>query len=338
VYKTKLLKQIETYEEKSLDNYLRTLKIADAYKVDDDFVKQTRSKLPQLLFVRGRCYDVLCMTAFSNPPFPKNSTDAEQEEYRARFEEIGLKFQETAFDAYKSILGYAQQNYAVGDYVKHAYVRMYQKSPKEYGVKQEKAETRTVTSGPEWKCSVDTAPGWTGLEFNDEKWSGAHKVTLPSTIAIAGFPGKVPTTMWFGEGDPKSSVYKPATAVCFRRVFYNYDVLRAGQLWLAGIDECNVSVNEKALPPDTSDWTKAKKWDLMGKLRDGKNVLAVRVKNNIRLGFGFMPYCTYTVSTNEFLPQPPGSAQPLDPKVVAEGVYSFPAVANFLVPAAAAKK
>lgn len=338
VYKTKLLKQIETYEEKSLDNYLRTLKIADAYKVEDDFVKQTRTKLPQLLFVRGRCYDVLCMTAFSDPPFPKNSTEAEQEEYRARFEEIGLKFQETAFDAYKSILGYAQQNYAVGDYVKHAYVRMYQKSPKEYGVKHERAETRIVTSGPEWKCSTDTAPGWTGLEFNDEKWSGAHKVTLPSSVAITGFPAKVPATMWFGEGDPKSSAYKPAYSVCFRRVFYNYDALREGQLWLAGIDECNVFVNEKALPPDTSDWTKAKKWDLMGKLRDGKNVLAVRVKNNIRLGFGFMPYCTYAVSTNEFLPQPPGSASPLDPKLVAEGAYSFPTVANFLVPAAAAKK
>ena len=341
VYKTKLLKQIETYEEKSLDNYLRTLKIADAYKIEDDFVKQTRNKLPQLLFVRGRCYDVLCMTAFSDPPFPKNSTEAEKEEYRARFEEIGLKFQENAFDAYKSILSYAQQNYATGDFVKHAYVRMFQKSPKEFGVKHDKAETRVVSSGPEWKCSVDTAAGWTGLEFSDEKWSGVQKVNLPATLGIAGFPASVPAAMWLGEGDPKSAAYKPAGAVCFRRVFYNYDLLKNAQLWLVGIDECTVFLNEKPLtvaPGDTLEWTKAKKWDLMGKLRDGKNVLAVYVKNNIRMGFGFMPYCTYTVSTNDFLPQPPGSTEPLDPKLVAEGAYAFPAIANFPVPAKTPKK
>jgi tetratricopeptide (TPR) repeat protein len=341
VYKTKLLKQIETYEEKSLENYLRTLKIAEAYKVDDDFVRQTRTKLPQLLFLRGRCYDVLCITAFADPPFPKNSTEAEKEEYRARFEEIGLSFQQNAFDAYKSILAYAQQNYATGEYVTHAYVRMYQKSPKEYGVKHDKTETRVVSSGPEWKCSADSAPGWTALEFNDEKWAVAHKTTASAAAIMTNFPFKSQAPMWFGEGDPKSAGYKPAPSSCFRRVFFNYDMLKDGQLWVAGMEEYAVFLNEKQLVPapgDSADWTKAKNWDLMGKLRDGKNVLALRATANTKAGYGVMPYCTYTVSTNEYLPQPPGSTTPLDPKQVAEGAYAFPAIANFPVPAAAVKK
>ena len=336
VYKTKLLKQIETYEDKSLENFLRTLKIAEAYKIEDDFVKQTRSALPKLLFVRGRCYDALCAGAFADPPFPKSSSDAEKEEYRARFEEIGLQFQENAFDAYKSILGYAKQNYATGDYVTYAYVRMFQKYPKEYGVKSEKTDTRVVTSGPEWKCSSDTALNWFGLEFSDTTWKQAHKMKQQPAAVLSGFPDKAPpAAMWFGDNAPASPQYLPAAHLAFRRVFYNYDMLKEAKLWLLGIDEYTVYFNERQLMPqagDTLDWTKAKTWSLMGKMREGKNVLAVYVKNNIRMGYGFMPLLSYTVSTNEFLPQPPQSTAPLDPKQTAEGIYQFPAITNFPMP------
>jgi tetratricopeptide (TPR) repeat protein len=338
VYKTKLLKQIEAYEDKSQENFLRTVKIAEAYKIDDDFVKQTRGALPKLLFMRGRCYDVLCAAAFADPPFPKNSSDAEKEEYRARFEEIGLQFQENAFDAYKAVLSYAKQNYAIGDYVTHAYVRMFQKYPKDYGVKSEKIDTRVVTSGPEWKCSIDTATNWFGLEFNDTAWKQVHKMKQQPAAALSGFPDKVPSAMWFGDNVPTSPQYVPAQHLAFRRVFYNYDALREARLWLLGIDEYAVYFNEKPLLPeagDTLDWTKAKTWNLMGRMREGKNVLAVYVKNNIRMGYGLMPQLSYTVSANEFLPQPPQAASPLDPKQVAEGVYQFPAITNFPLPSAA---
>jgi TolA-binding protein len=340
VYKTKLLKQIETYEDKSLENLLRTLKIAEAYKIDDDFVKQARGALPRLLFVRGRCYDVMCTAAFADPPFPKNSSEAEKEEYRARFEEIGLQFQENAFDMYKSILSYAKQNYAAGDYVTHAYVRMFQKKPKEYGVKAEKAETRVVTSGPEWKCNADTVANWSGLEFGDTAWKQAQKMKQQPAAALSGFPDKVPPAMWYGTGSPVSPEYAPVPQCAFRRTFFNYDALKEAKLWVLAIDDYSVYFNEKPLPPqpgDTSDWTKAKSWTLMGKIREGKNVLAIYVKNNIRMGYGLMPLLTYTVSTSEFLPQPPQSIAPLDPKLTAEGTYQFPIIANFLIPMAPPK-
>jgi TolA-binding protein len=338
VYKTKLLKQIETYEDKSLENFLRTLKIGEAYKIDDGFIKQTRSALPRLLFVRGRSYDVLCATAFADPPFPKNSSDAEKEEYRARFEEIGLQFQENAFDMYKSILSYAKQNYATGDYVTHAYVRMFQKKPKEYGVKSDKTDTRAITSGPEWKCNIDTVANWFGLEFSDTAWKQVQKMKQQPAAVLSGFPDKVPPAMWFGDDSPNSPQYAPASQLAFRCVFYNYDLLKDAKLWILGIDQYSVYFNEKALVPkagDSLDWTKAKTWDLMGRMREGKNVLAVYVKNNIRMGYGLMPLLSYTVSTSEFLPQPPQSTMPLDLRQTAEGAYQFPVITNFPMPSAA---
>jgi hypothetical protein len=76
----------------------------------------------------------------------------------------------------------------------------------------------------------------------------------------------------------------------------------------------------------------------MGKLREGKNVLAVYV-NAAGLGaYGLMPYCSYTVMANHFLPQPPGCAAPLDPRQVSESVYVFPVITNFTVPAQVGKK
>ncbi len=341
VYKTKLLKQIEAYEDKSLENFLRTLKIAEAYKIEDEFVKQVKLALPKLLFGRGRCYDVLCAGAFSDPPFPKNVNEAEKEEYRARFEEIAMQFQENAFDMYKSIIAYAKQDYALGDYVTHAYVRMYQKYPKEYGVKTEKTETRVITSGPEWKCSVDTTGNWFGLEFPDSGFKQVHKGSLGQAIAISGFPdNKVPTPMWWGEGAVGSASYLPAQQCVFRRMFFNYDLLKDATLWFAAVDDYKVFCNEKQLivdEKDTTDWTKAKKWNLMGKLREGKNVLAVYVKNNIKLGNGCMPYLSYSVVTSMYVPQPPKATAPLDPKQVSEGIYQFPTIANFPMPAAIGK-
>ena len=90
VYKTKLLKQIEEYEENALSNYLKTVKISQAYSINDEYVEKTKNAIPKLLFNRGRCYDLLCTSAFRNPPYPANINETEKEEYRAQFEEVAL--------------------------------------------------------------------------------------------------------------------------------------------------------------------------------------------------------------------------------------------------------
>jgi hypothetical protein len=340
VYKTKLLKQIETYEDKSLENYLRTVKIAEAYKIEDDYVKQTRNALARLLFERGRCYDVLAITAFRTPPYPSKATEPEKEEYKGRFEEIGLQFQENAYEAYKTIIEYAKRNYTTGDYVTHAYIRMFQASPKIFGVKSEKTATLSIKSDGEWKCIADTNRGWATLEYNDALWKPVQKVSLPPGTVITGLPDKTVQPMWFGETNPSSQQFLPQVA--FRRVFYNYDMLKQADLYITGIDDQTVYLNEQLLLPsaaDTFDFRTAKHWDLMGKMREGKNLLAVYVKNNMRIGCGLLPLLTYTVVMAEYLPQPPGVQTPLDVKKVAEGTWTFPGITNFSVtPAIAPEK
>ena len=115
VYKTKLLKQIEDYENQAFTNYLKTVKIAEAYKIFDESVRNSQESMAKLLFNKARCLDLLCSSSFTSPPFPNNINEAEKEEYKVRFEEIGLKFQEQAFEIYKSILDFSAQNYASGE-------------------------------------------------------------------------------------------------------------------------------------------------------------------------------------------------------------------------------
>jgi tetratricopeptide (TPR) repeat protein len=333
VYKTKLLKQIEGYEDKGLEHYLRTVKIAEAYKIDDDYVKRTKAKIPELLFVRGRCYDLLCQAVVNDPPFPKNATDAEREEYQGRFEEIGLRFQENALDVYKNILTYAQQSYAAGDYVTHAYVRLYQNAPKDYGIKREKTGDTAITSGPEWKCTNDSLSGWNALECIDQAWYPAQRAPSPKNIEITGFPKDVPRAMWYGDGNPQSEqTYKPAQKLFLRRTFYCSQAPPRAVLYLMAIDQVDAYLNGILLPRDSAmsaSWNKACMWDLQGKIRSGKNVIALAVKNNIKMAYGVFPYLVYTSTTNDYLPQPPGSPAPLDTKLVAEGTYVFPSIRNF---------
>jgi tetratricopeptide (TPR) repeat protein len=333
VYKTKLMKQIEGYEEKALENYLRTVKIAEAYAIDDEFIKKTKQKIPEILFMRGRCYDLLCQNVLRDPPFPKSASDAEKEEYRARFEEVGIRFQENATEVYKTILGYAAKKYASGDFVSHAYVRLFQTAPNDFGVKREKTEEKTVSSGPEWKCSADSAAGWNTIEFNDQTWHSAHKGKSPETIEISGFADKAPAPLWFGDGNPQSAQdYKPAQRLFARRTFYCPQVPLKAVLQCAAIDQFDVYLNGALLSPGAgagAEWFKAQEWNLMGKIREGKNVIAIVAINNIGLGCGIFPLLKYSVIGYDYMPQLPGAASPMDPKLVAGNVYSFPIIKNF---------
>lgn len=333
VYKTKLLKQIEGYEDKAMENYLRTVKIAEAYAIDDEYVKRTKMKIPECVFLRGRCYDLLCQNVINDPPFPKNASEAEKEEYRGRFEEIGMRFQENAVDAYKTIMNYNKQNYATGEFVSHAYVRLFSLLPKEFGVKKEKIEEKIIVSGPEWKCFDDSLTGWNTMEFNDQTWYPAQKGKIPENIDITGFPVKTPVPLWYGEGDPKSQKsYQPAKRLFIRRTFYCPQVPREASMHLAAIDQFQLYLNGADLPVDTPKalaWHQAQKVDLMGKIREGKNVIALCANNNLSLAYGVFPYLRYTVTGFDYVPQLPGEKGPRDPKEVAESAYAFPVLKNF---------
>jgi hypothetical protein len=244
-----------------------------------------------------------------------------------------MRFQENAFDAYKLVLRYAQQHYATGDFVNHAYVRLFQNSPKDYGIKKEFPEERAILSGPEWKCLTDSVDGWNRLELNDQTWYPAQKIKMPDTMKISGFPSDIPIGFWYGEGNPKlPQQYKPAQKLFIRRTFYCPQVPLKAEFSLSAIDQFNAYLNGDSLFQDTCatlNWNHPHKWNLLGKIREGKNVLALFVKNSGLSEYGVFPYLAFTVTTREFLPQLPDAAAPTTLKAVSETAYDFPSIKNF---------
>ena len=331
VYKTKLLQQIQGYEDQAMRNFLRTVKIGEAYKLTDEYVTRSRGKMAEVLFVKGRCLDLLGTSAMTDPPYPADINAAEREEFKARFEEVGMKLQEQAFDIYRTILENAEQNYAAGPYVTHAYVRLFQFYPNEFGLKQESIKPRSFGSDPEWKASADSAAGWETLDFADGGWAKAQKGRVDRGVVISGFPADVPAPLWFSNNPDSGSAVAPGT-VFFRRTFYNKEIPHKAELSVASTGPAAVYLNGTAVEGDSTvsgPWTRTRTWNVMGRLREGKNVIAVRAEGGAAGGDGVFPYLTVMVPQADYVPKPPGFDVPLAAEDVAVDVYKFPFVKNF---------
>jgi len=330
VYKTKLLRQIEGYEDQALENYLKTIKIAEAYRIADSSVGQARESIAELLFNRGRCYDLLCNAAFSHPPFPRNIDEAEQEEYKVRFEEIGLKFQEQAFDIYKNILEFAEKSYALGPYVTHAYIRLYQNYPEKYGVKKQQMVQTAISSGSQWKTSRGQVADWSTFAFNDSSWEKAGRAPIP-TLTITGFPGNVPIPMWYEVKEGENAKGDSAQPVLFRRMFSMTELPAAAQLYLAAQGRVDIYCNTEKVVSDTllRYDTGILTVSLAGHLRTGQNLIGIRVTPPDIAGFGIYPLLLMTVGTNIPLPQPPGYDTPMSAAQAEIDSYHFPFLKNF---------
>ena len=101
---------------------------------------------------------------------------------------------------------------------------------------------------------------------------------------------------------------------------------------LVAIDEFDCYLNGVLLSQDTTRtdaWQQAKRLNVLGKLREGKNVIALYVKNTLNMGYGVFPYLHYIAAGYEYMAQLPDSLSPMDPKLVAENTYAFPVIKNF---------
>jgi tetratricopeptide (TPR) repeat protein len=328
VYKTKLLQQIQSYEDQSLTNFLKAVKIAQAYSLADGYVERSRERIGQLLFTRGRCYDILGITAFSTPPYPSGISQAEQEEYQARFEEIGMRFQEQAFETYRTILSYAQQKLSSGDYVTHAYIRLFQNFPQEFGVRQESIQPKSFSSGSQWLCTPDSVALWTTLDFSDNDWVKASKGALPDTSTPKGFPEEVPVPMWLAGSEG------PVQQLFFRRTFYIKELPHKATLYAHALGSATFFLNGQVLGADSmrTGSAKAQSWDLLGVIREGKNVVAAQVSRQDSAAYGLLPFMHLLVTHNEYLPQPPGWAAPMALADASVPRYAFPVIENFRLP------
>ncbi len=335
VYKSKLLKQIEIYEDQSLVNYLKAIKIAAAYSLVDTQIAVAQNRIPRVLFLRGRCYDVLGTTLINDPPFPANADEAQRQEYLAQFEEVSLKYQENAVSVYENILEYAQQGQAAGDFVTQAYVRLFQIDAQKYGTKIDRPVVRRIASGPHWKCTPDSSPSWYAIDGPDSLYKTVEKVDSGSIAQFTGFPQSQPMGMWWGRKSASDTSGTPRPdRLFFRTTFYVKDAAPVGTLYIGAVDECLLYLNGKQLPLDTSaiyEWHKARVVPVGGQLREGKNVLAVCVKNNVHRGYGLYPLLEFPAIEYEYQAIPPGTTSALPTALVANAVYQFTPIKNFIM-------
>lgn len=326
VYKTKLLKQVEDYEDQALTHYLKTMKISDAYKIIDKSVSESQARIARLLFNKAMCYDLLATKAFSDPPYPGNINDAEKEEFNERFNEIGTKFRSQAIEIYKTVMDFFKQRYASGDFVRHTYMRLYQISPEIYGVSDSQVVLKTITSDTLWKYTDDTVSQWFDNNYNDSSWSFT-KANIDFDSSITGFPGSPPASL-------KYEIQKidSTKTVFFRRKFEAVQPC-SSVFYIAVNGKTRIFVNHKIMLVDTNMYNGLKvfKWNVTDKISSGGNCLAIEITGKNKQETKIYPALYVWEKNRVMLPKPPDSEKPWTYESGKSEVYKFPFLKNFSI-------
>lgn len=315
VYKTKLLKQIESYEEQALTHYLKTLKIAEAYKIADQSVKDAQVHIARLLFNKGWCYDLLATNVGSNPPIPQGINQEEKEEFKERFLEIEKKFRSQAMEIYKTLMDYSARQYAFGQYVTHAYMRLYQMSPEEYGVEEIQKVRKTIAADSFWICSIDSVQNWTELNVNDYGWKKPVLTTGTDTsIERVGL---------------SCNLTNNAGKVYFRRKFQAQSPCST-ELSMNAQGNASVFINGKKILSDTAAKENGNitSWKIKDKLKNGENILAIEVDKESS-DISIYPVLFVWEERKLMVPRPPDEEKNRTFESGKAGVYKFPYLKNF---------
>ncbi|KMQ52232.1 TPR-domain containing protein [Chitinispirillum alkaliphilum] len=330
VYMTQLAGQVERYESQALDAYLKGLKIAEAYGIEGVDFRLIRERIATLLFERGRYFDLLANKALYNPPFPSDISEHEKEEYVIRFEDVGLQLQEQALDIYSTVLEFAKNNYADGEYLKHAYVRLFQENPAAYGERVDTVITIRFSSGRQWRVTdhVQDESGWLRRGYDDSYWDIPHRVAAESLVN-PDIADNVPSPMWYGQNYlSESEEYIPAETVYFRRMFSLEDVPYDASFSMAAFGDVTAFLNDEKLPLSRAEGGLLRA-DLKGQLRRGNNMLAVKISKGEDGEFGFLPLMSAMVQSYKLVPRLPGHSE-ITPEQTRKDVYQFPEISSNL--------
>jgi tetratricopeptide (TPR) repeat protein len=316
IYKTKLLKQIESYEEQALTHYLKTLKIAESYKIADQSVNYAQEHIARLLFNKGWCYDLLATDMASNPPFPHGISQEERDEFKERFQEIEKKFSSQALEIYKTLMDYSTKKFARGQYLTHAYMRLYQILPQEYGVEEIQNVRKTIAADSLWICSVDSMQNWTEMNVNDSGWK---KPVLTSATPQNHGPEY---GLSYNLADNIGKVY-------FRRRFQTQSPCST-EFFIDAKGEAAVFLNGKKILSDTvtKENSKIVRWRIDGKINDGENILAIGVNKNSS-DISIYPVLHIWEKRKLMVPRPPGEEKNRTFESGKIGVHKFPYLKNF---------
>jgi len=329
VYKTKLLTQIESYEEQALTHYLKTLKIAEVYKIVDQSVKDAQEHIAKLLFNKGWCYDLLATSVESNPPIPQGINEEEKMEFKEKFVEIERKFRSQAMEIYKTLMDYSKQKYASGQYVTHAYMRLYQISPEEYGVEDIQNVRNAVTADSLWTCSVDSVKNWTELNVNDSGWK--KPVLMTGTENLIAGVDESRKGLAYNLADNIKKVY-------FRRKFQTQSPCST-EFFIDAQGGATVFLNGKKVLSDTlaKDNGNVIRWNVKETINSGENILAIEANKNssdIRI----YPVLYIWEKRKLMVPRPPDEEKNWTFESGRDGVYKFPYLKNFSMDTAGVNK
>jgi len=314
VYLTKLLKQIEPYEDQALTHYLKTLKIAEAYKIVDQGVNDAKENIARLLFNKGWCYDLLATSAGSNPPIPQGINQEEREEFQKRFLEIGKKFRSQAIEIYKTLMDYSAKKYAFGQYVTHAYMRLYQISPAEYGVEEIQKVRKTIAADSLWACSIDSV-NWIEMNSNDSSWKKRELTKETDTvIKKEGLSCNL--------ANINENVY-------FRRIFQVSSPCST-EFYISAQGKISVFINGKEISSDTVEKgnEKISRWEIKDEIKNGENILLIVVNKNIS-DISIYPVLYVWEKRKLMVPRPPEEEKNWTFESGMAGIYKYPYLKNF---------
>lgn len=319
IYKTKLLKQVENYEDDALKNYLKAIKIAEAYTIEDKSIKEAQQLVARLLFNKARCYDLLAEVAYEDQPYPDGISEVEKEEFNISFSEIGDKFQAQAVEIYKSILELVKQKYASGEYVQHSYMRLFQILPNVFGVADSIIDLETVKMDSLWTCSGNFEEGWFKNDFNDSEWH-IPEISNDTDSLIKGFPGK---------NVPKISFVDTVNQKCYFRRKINCEDPCSLALYINTPNKTDIYINGKNLPIDSSMYNGNKAYRYKpDNLLKGNNCVAVEIQKNLKSIYELRMEINIWEKKSVMLPMPPGTEKPLTEESQ-RNLYKFPSITNF---------
>ncbi len=338
LYKLKLIETgIADYESNSLDAFKDNVGIARAYKLNDQWVDSSRIRIGQILLERARTRDVLSIEALEAPPLPADvATEEEKQAYKAQFEELGFKLQDGCAAIYRDILRMGREGTVMGEAVAHAYMRLYQIDPKQYGTPQVVPKARTFGPGPHWKSFAgQPPPAWLQDGYDDSQWKPVRKGLISPAMTIKGFKEKPPVPMWgedTGAAAPAADgSYSPALSICIRTVLFANSVPLEGALEAAGLDSFQIWLNGKSVVFDSTQAARpasmAHTADVRTLLRKGKNIIAMQGWRKTKAGYGLLLRLDYVEEAQAFQAIPPGTREPLSTDQILNHV--FPEIANF---------
>lgn len=332
-YKVHLLGEgLVEYENSALEALYKAIKIAEAYEIKDEWMQKSREKISEILFKRAMCYEVLAEEALRAPPIPSEASEEETEEYRTQFEELSLKLQEEAQGIYRDIHEKGRQNITQGEYLDLAYLRLYANVPDEVGEKVDRDTFVVLTTGKDWRFSLNPGTDWQAPEYADSAWERVKKGSKPDSVKLLGASGSL-TPVWGGRVE--NGAFIPAGEVWLRLEFNARGTPEKSSMEFAATGDYEIFINGRSVKGDSAEkadlWNRCRRKEgLDSYLVKGRNVLAVHVSGPGAPGaYGFFMNFFYSDKVAEVRPRLPSKNAVMSLNDLKALDLKFPVIPNF---------